>query len=196
MFMRDVVTGISKSSVVLAELTGKNPNVFYELGLAHAYSKPVIMLAQAKDAIPSDLQGLRWILYETPEVHWVRNLQRSIKETILNCLAATPVERARSFIPAAMEAVDAYSGVADRIVGLSPTQRRIFDLLKRSERAMHQRDLEASFPERSRGEVFYRLETLRLQGLISSSVVDGAGTPFPVYEYFLSDEALAYYKRS
>jgi hypothetical protein len=42
MFMRDVVTGIFKSSVVLAELSGRNPNVFYELGLAHAYSKPVI----------------------------------------------------------------------------------------------------------------------------------------------------------
>ena len=57
---------------------------------------------------------------------------------------------------------------------------------------MHQKELEASFPDRSAGEVFYRLETLRLQGLISSSVVSGSGTQFPVYEYSLSDETSAY----
>jgi len=190
-FMRDVVTGIVTSSVVLAELSGRNPNVFYELGLAHAYSKPVIMISQEKEAVPSDLQGLRWIPYQTSSVHWGRDLQRSIKETIMTCLAATAVERARLFIPPAMEAAAPHSGVADRIVRLSPTQRRMFDLLKLRGR-MHQKELEASFPDRSAGEVFYRLETLRLQGLISSSVVSGSGTQFPVYEYSLSDETSAY----
>jgi hypothetical protein len=196
MFMRDVVTGISQSSVILAELSGRNPNVFYELGLAHAFSKPVIMITQEKDAVPSDLQGLRWIGYETRSVHWGRGLQRSIKETIMTCLKATAVERARLFVPPAMEAVDPQSGVADRIVGLSPTQRRIFDLLKRNGIPMGQKEIETSFPERSGGEVFYRLETLRLKGLISSSVVSGSGTQFPAYKYSLSDEARAYYKKS
>jgi hypothetical protein len=196
MFMRDVVTGILRSSVVLAELSGRNANVFYELGAAHAYSKPVIMITQEENAVPSDLQGLRWISYQTRSVHWGTDLQRSIKETIKTCLAATAVERARLFIPPSMEAVDPHSGVADRIVRLSPTQRRMFDLLKLSPKPVHQKDLEASFPDRSGGEVFYRLETLRLQGLISSSVVSGSGSKFPVYEYSLSDEASAYYKRT
>jgi hypothetical protein len=194
-FMRDVVAGISDSLVVLAELSGRNANVFYELGLAHAYSKPVIMVTQEKDAVPSDLQGLRWIGYQTQSVHWGRDLQQSIKETITTCLKATAVERARLFIPPAMEAVNSQTGVADRIAGLSPTQRRIFDLLKRNGKPMDQKELEASFPERSGGEVFYRLETLRLQGLISSTVVSGSGTQFPVYQYSLSDEASAYYKK-
>ena len=194
-FMRDVVTGIFQSSVVLAELSGRNPNVFYELGLAHAYRKPVIMITQEKDAVPSDLQGLRRIDYETRSVHWGRELQRLIQEMIRTCLAATAVERARLFIPPAMQAVDSHSGIADRIAGLSSTQHRIFDLLKWRGR-LHQNELEASFPERSKSEVFYRLETLRLQGLISSSVVGGSGTQFPAYEYALSDEASAYYKQS
>ena len=114
----------------------------------------------------------------------------------MTCLKATAVERARLFVPPAMEAVDPQSGVVDRIVGLSPTQRRIFDLLKRNGIPMGQKEIETSFPERSGGEVFYRLETLRLKGLISSSVVSGSGTQFPVYKYSLSDEARAYYKKT
>lgn len=194
-FMRDVVTGIFQSSVVLAELSGKNANVFYELGLAHAYSKPVIMITQDKDAVPSDLHGLRWIKYGTSSVHWARDLTQSIKQTIETCVAATATERARLFIPPAMEAANTQTGVADRIAGLSPTQRRIFDGLRRAGRPMDQKELGASFSERSGGELFYRLETLRLQGLITSSVVSGSGTEFPVYAYFLSDEAAAYYNR-
>ena len=97
-FMRDIVIGIFQSSVILAELTGRNPNVFYELGLAHAYRKPVVMITQDRDAVPSDLQGLRWIPYQTSSVYWARDLHKSIKETITTCLAATPIERARLFI--------------------------------------------------------------------------------------------------
>jgi hypothetical protein len=94
-----------------------------------------------------------------------------------------------------MEITDSRVGIADQIVGLSPTQRRIFDLLRRSEKPMTQEELEASFPERSGGEAFYRLETLRLQGLLNSTVIDGSGTQFPVYSYFLSDGASAYCRR-
>lgn len=36
-FMRDFVTGIFQSAVFLAELSAKSANVFYELGLVHAY---------------------------------------------------------------------------------------------------------------------------------------------------------------
>lgn len=193
-FMRDVVTGILKSSVLLAELSGKNPNVFYELGLAHAYSKPVIMVTQEIDSVPSDLQGLRWIGYQTRSVHWGRDLQVSIRQTIETCMAATALERARLFIPPAMESVDTQGGVADRIVGLSPTQRRIFDVLKLSGTPIDQRDLGPKFPERSSGELFYRLETLRLQGLVIASVVSGSGSQYPVYAYSLSDEARSYFQ--
>jgi hypothetical protein len=50
--------------VILADLTNKNPNVFYELGLAHAVGTPVILLAQSIDDVPFDLRPVRTIIYE------------------------------------------------------------------------------------------------------------------------------------
>src|SRR4051812_22114390 len=45
--VNDIWGFVRSSKVLLADLTGKNPNVFYELGLAHASQKPVVLLTQA-----------------------------------------------------------------------------------------------------------------------------------------------------
>ena len=47
---------IIKSDIVIADMTGKNPNVFYEVGYAHALNKRVILLTQKTDDIPFDLK--------------------------------------------------------------------------------------------------------------------------------------------
>jgi hypothetical protein len=50
--------------VVIAECTGKNPNVFYEMGLAHAIGKPVILITQNSEDVPFDIRYLRYIQYD------------------------------------------------------------------------------------------------------------------------------------
>jgi len=55
---------IHDAHVIIADLSGKNPNVFYELGIAHALGKPVLMLAQSIDDVPFDLRHLRVIRYD------------------------------------------------------------------------------------------------------------------------------------
>lgn len=55
---------ILKANVIVTELTEYNPNVFYELGLAHGYNKKVIMLTQDISKIPFDLRHLRIVKYE------------------------------------------------------------------------------------------------------------------------------------
>jgi hypothetical protein len=55
---------ISKSDIVIADLTGKNPNVFYETGYAHALGKRVILLTQKANDIPFDLKHYPHIIYE------------------------------------------------------------------------------------------------------------------------------------
>ena len=50
--LRDIIEAIDRSDLVIAELTGNNPNVLYELGLAHALKKPVIHLTQALEEVP------------------------------------------------------------------------------------------------------------------------------------------------
>ena len=77
---------ISKSRVLLADLTDKNPNVFYELGLAHAASKPVVFTAARIDDVPFDLRHLRVIVYETRDPDWAPKLRKLITEYLRNTI--------------------------------------------------------------------------------------------------------------
>lgn len=52
---------ISRADVVVADMTGKNPNVFYEAGFAHGLKKRVILLTQNEADIPFDLKHLSLI---------------------------------------------------------------------------------------------------------------------------------------
>lgn len=59
-----VYNQIAKADVVVAEMTGRNPNVFYEVGYAHALNKRVLLLTQNADDIPFDLKHYPHIIHE------------------------------------------------------------------------------------------------------------------------------------
>ena len=59
-----IIDQIATSDLVIAELTGNNPNVLYELGIAHALGKPVIHLTQTVEEVPFDLSSYRMLAYD------------------------------------------------------------------------------------------------------------------------------------
>lgn len=61
----DIWLGISGASYVIADITGRNPNVLYELGMAHTLAKPVLILSRKAEDIPIDLSTRRVIVYGT-----------------------------------------------------------------------------------------------------------------------------------
>ncbi len=61
--INDIWEYTKKAKIILADLTDRNANVLYELGLAHALAKPVILLAETMEDIPFDLRSLRIIEY-------------------------------------------------------------------------------------------------------------------------------------
>ena len=61
--MSDVWTALTTARVVIADCTGRNPNVFYEIGVAHTIGKPVILITQNGDDVPFDLRHIRYINY-------------------------------------------------------------------------------------------------------------------------------------
>ena len=67
--LRDVFDGIVNSDLIVADLTNLNPNVFYELAIAHAVRKPVILMTQNIDEVPFDLKLYRLIEYD---VHFAK----------------------------------------------------------------------------------------------------------------------------
>lgn len=58
-----IFTQISKADLLVADMTGRNPNVFYEVGYAHALGKIVLLLTQDAGDIPFDLQHRQHIVY-------------------------------------------------------------------------------------------------------------------------------------
>lgn len=65
--LHDIINYISTSSLIIADVTLDNPNVFYELGYAHALGKPTIILAEKTKrdgSLPFDISGYRTIFYE------------------------------------------------------------------------------------------------------------------------------------
>ncbi|QDP71224.1 hypothetical protein FOG18_00795 [Legionella israelensis] len=61
--IQDVVSLIDRSSVVICDCSTRNPNVFYEIGIAHALGREVILITQSDVDIPFDLRHLRYVTY-------------------------------------------------------------------------------------------------------------------------------------
>ena len=61
--IQDVVALIDRSRIVVCDCTGRNPNVFYEAGIAHTLGREVILITQSEHDIPFDLRHLRYIRY-------------------------------------------------------------------------------------------------------------------------------------
>jgi nucleoside 2-deoxyribosyltransferase len=83
--MEDIEKSIKASDLIVADLTGKNPNVFYEVGISHTLRKPVLLLAQSIEDVPFDLRHRRVLLYEYSP-RGCRKLERNVAENIKEML--------------------------------------------------------------------------------------------------------------
>lgn len=73
---------IAKADVIIADLTGKNPNVFYEVGYAHALGKSAILLTQNVDDIPFDFKHFPHIIYQNKITFLKEELAKRVKWSI------------------------------------------------------------------------------------------------------------------
>jgi hypothetical protein len=86
--VHDIWALTKAAKLLLADLTGKNPNVFYELGLAHAVAKPVVLVAESMDDVPFDLRALRVIVYNRNRPDWGEALARDITTSITEVISS------------------------------------------------------------------------------------------------------------
>ncbi len=87
--LQDIVRGISTSQVIIAEVTPKNPNVYYELGYAHAVGVPTILLAEqpgeSSPPLPFDISGFRCIFYDDA-IRGKRKVEAALEKHLRNIL--------------------------------------------------------------------------------------------------------------
>ena len=82
---RDIVEGILDADIVIADLTSKNPNVFYELGIAHSIGNKTIMTSQTLNDVPFDIANYRVLIYEQSakgRKKLASDLERAIKDLL------------------------------------------------------------------------------------------------------------------
>jgi len=83
----DIWHSINGEDFVIADITGRNPNVLYELGIAHTLAKPVLIISRNAADIPIDLSTRRVILYGQSDGDWREDLgikvYKAIKEFLL-----------------------------------------------------------------------------------------------------------------
>ena len=89
--MKDVIQPIYEADIVLADLTGLNPNVMYELGVAHSFNKKTIVITQDDpNTSPFDLKQYRAKYYNTHFLKFselIEYLQKTLKGAIDNTVS-------------------------------------------------------------------------------------------------------------
>jgi len=79
--------GLKRAKVLVAELTSRNPNVLYELGLAHALHKPVVLISSNENDVPFDVRHVRVIYYDVNDPFWGDKLIAKVAENIASALS-------------------------------------------------------------------------------------------------------------
>lgn len=80
--LQHILQELWRSRLVIADISGRNPNVYYELGIAHALGKPVLLLAQNTEDLPFDISALRILIYKSME-----RLQDGLRKWLTQTLA-------------------------------------------------------------------------------------------------------------
>ncbi|CAB3766445.1 hypothetical protein [Paraburkholderia solisilvae] len=87
-----VIQHIVEDPLVIADLTGSNPNVFYELAIRHAIRKPLVQIIQKDEKIPFDVAGMRTIPVDHHDLDSVQEAKSEIEKQVRSVLGKEPDE--------------------------------------------------------------------------------------------------------
>lgn len=102
--IKEAVKRIFDDDLVVADLTDHNPNVFYELSVRHAVSKPFVQIITEGQDIPFDVQGMRLIIYDLTKPASVHKAKADIISQVKawesdpNLNVQTPITRPFEFL--------------------------------------------------------------------------------------------------
>jgi hypothetical protein len=87
-----VLQHILDDPLVIADLTGMNPNVFYELAIRHAFRRPIVQLCQKGEELPFDVSGMRTIFVDYHDLDSVEETKQEIERQIKHIEGKKPDE--------------------------------------------------------------------------------------------------------
>jgi hypothetical protein len=111
-----IIKGIIGARVVVADLTGNNPNVFFELGVAQSFAKPLILIVNTAQHLPFDLKTTRTIVVDDGEVLGAA-VARAASEALSQSLV---IVLASDYVPTNVVTEVATARTLDRLTPESP----------------------------------------------------------------------------
>lgn len=100
--MEQIRASIQQSRFCIADITGKNPNVLYELGIAQTLGKPTVLLAQDINDVPFDLRNNRFIIYHLRNTQYIEKAKTELNNTIQHVLGGDRFNEARELLESGM----------------------------------------------------------------------------------------------
>ncbi len=85
--LREIITDLVVSRVVVADLTDNNPNVYWELGVRQSFKQGTITIAEAGTKLPFDIGGKGTLFYYPKDHLKMADFRKRFKEAIQDCLA-------------------------------------------------------------------------------------------------------------
>jgi len=81
--LNQIVKNIKEADLIIADMTGSNRNVLYEVGYAHALKKEkTILITEAIEYTPSDLRGINHIVYGRSIIRLRENLVKIVNKLL------------------------------------------------------------------------------------------------------------------
>lgn len=100
--MEQIRSAIQQARICIADLTGRNPNVLYELGIAQTLGKPTVLLTQDTADIPFDLKQYRMIVYDPTSLELLKSAKMALGKAIQSVLGQDRLDEARHLIHSGM----------------------------------------------------------------------------------------------
>jgi hypothetical protein len=134
-----VIQHVVDYPLVVADLTGRNPNVFYELAVRHAIQKPLVQIIKKGETIPFDVAGTRTVNVDHQDLDSVEEAKREIVKQIKAVeqnpkLVDTPISVAidlqvlrQSDNPEDRSLADIVSAIAEMRAGITGIEKRLSD---------------------------------------------------------------------
>ncbi|MBI2860111.1 MAG: hypothetical protein HYX91_01225 [Chloroflexi bacterium] len=80
-FIKDILEQLNKADVVIADLTDRNPNVCYELGIRHTLKNRTIIIAQDIAHVPSDLRSY-WVVEYKKDLTGADDFKKKVRSIL------------------------------------------------------------------------------------------------------------------
>lgn len=88
---------IQQSRICIADVSSPNPNVLYEIGIAHTLAKPTLLIARDITDVPFDLRALRIIIYD-PDMRDAAGVRTTLANSLRAVLSEGRVDEAARLI--------------------------------------------------------------------------------------------------